>query len=659
MQGGHSRMLLAFCLATVASSLSFDLEDTKKRPTTKVVELLKGMSKQLEEEAKADEDTYDKFKCWCYENTEAKKKASELAMAQTKDLQDRVQVLAAKIERLTSEITTVEDEVAKNKAAFDTAKALRQQQNKEYFSDVSRIESDLKGVKDAEASFNNSGAFLQVDKTKVAKPLIQQILQKHHDKLSEDSREMLEVFLQQEKSDGIDTVLGVLVGLEDDFSADLEKLAEDEKNQVQQYQALSTAKQAEIVAGTRQIESKTEERAEAKEERAHKKLEISDVENSMGVDAGFAEEVKKQCADMDAQWDERQKTRGEEQIAISKAIETLNSDEAHAHFAKTLSFLQENSQESSVQRKLAADALSDAGKKSGDIRLVTLAMQAKIDKFTNVKKAMDDMAAAIKKQIADDAGQKDFCAESFRDNQLATEDKTRQKAALTAKEGAINIKKPTDERQALENEKLELKKQLQLASQNREAENKEFQKIIPEQRQTQVLLKQALDILGQFYSKGALVQLHSQANPEAPEGFKDYKTNGQSFGVMSMIQTLIDQTAAAEAEATRAEASAQKAYESFAKGTADSVAMKDKAIADKTAEIARLEQTLVQTRKARQGMEAELSDLANSAADLHESCDFLLTNFDKRQAAMTEEIDSIEKAKAILSGASFAEIQLS
>jgi hypothetical protein len=30
------------------------------------------------------------------------------------------------------------------------------------------------------------------------------------------------------------------------------------------------------------------------------------------------EEVKKQCADMDAQWDERQKTRAEETEAISK-----------------------------------------------------------------------------------------------------------------------------------------------------------------------------------------------------------------------------------------------------------------------------------------------------------------------------------------------------
>ena len=55
----------------------------------------------------------------------------------------------------------------------------------------------------------------------------------------------------------------------------------------------------------------------------------------------FVEEVKAQCADMDAQWEERQKTRASESSAISKAVEILDAEEAHENFAKTFSFLQE------------------------------------------------------------------------------------------------------------------------------------------------------------------------------------------------------------------------------------------------------------------------------------------------------------------------------
>eukprot|EP00913_Durusdinium_trenchii_P011771 g11057.t1 len=155
---------------------------------------------------------------------------------------------------------------------------------------------------------------------------------------------------------------------------------------------------------------------------------------------------------MDAQWDERQKTRAEETTAISKAVEILDADEAHANFAKT----------SRVQA--AAKALS----KAKDPRVLSLAMQMKIDKFTNVKKAMDDMVFALKKEQEDEVTQKEFCVDELRKNQLQTEEKTRNKDALVAKEQAIDLETPTNDLKTLHSEISEMQKQLQLAGQNRE-----------------------------------------------------------------------------------------------------------------------------------------------------------------------------------------------
>ena len=42
------------------------------------------------------------------------------------------------------------------------------------------------------------------------------------------------------------------------------------------------------------------------------------------------------------------------------------------------------------------------------------------------------------------------------------------------------------------------------------------------------------------------------------------------------------------------------------------------------------------------------------AADLHKSCDFTLKNFDVRQEAMSQEIEALNQAKAVLSGADFS-----
>jgi len=644
-----------------ASKLVLDFSDTK-RPTTKVVELLKGMQAELEAEGEKDEETYDKFKCWCTENTEAKSKSVDEAQKKVKDLQNRVQILLAKSQRLKTEAEKSEDEVAKDTAALDTAIHLRNQQNAEFNDDAKRITADLDAVTNAGTALAVTGNFLQVPAIQAAKPALQQIMSKHSARLSNNDKETLDAFLQQDVAGPSDSVMGVLDGLKDDFTADLEKVKSDEATQVKQFEELSAAKKEQIQAGIKQIENKKEEKANADEERAHKKQEIKDTQAQIVADADFAAEVKAQCAEMDSQWEERSKTRAEEMVAISKAVGILDSEEAHDNFAKSLSFFQEvqESKTSSAQLKEASATLQAAGKRL-DSRLLTLALRMKIDKFPKVKEAMDDMAAALKKEQKDEIEQKDFCVKSFRENQLEQQEETQEKDTLVAKEATFSnaLKAAEAEMESLTKEIAELKKQLQLASQNREDENKEFQSVIAEQRQTQILLKQALDVMGKFYNKNSLAQLDSSmANSKAPPGFKDYKANSKSFGVMGMLQQILSDTAAMEAEGTRAEKSAQAAYEAFAKDTTASVEKKEQALSDKTEEKAKAEKDVVQTRKSREGAEAELAGLADTQAQLHGSCDFLMTNFQIRQDARQEELDSITKAKQILNGATFAEIQL-
>merc|ERR1719345_39548 len=49
----------------------------------------------------------------------------------------------------------------------------------------------------------------------------------------------------------------------------------------------------------------------------------------------------------------------------------------------------------------------------------------------------------------------------------------------------------------------------------------------------------------------------------------------------------------------------------------------------------------------------ELEQLSNYNAELHQSCDFVMKNFEIRQTARDEEVEALKQAKAILSGAKF------
>merc|ERR1719399_901820 len=275
----------------------------------------------------------------------------------------------------------------------------------------------------------------------------------------------------------------------------------------------------------------------------------------------------------DQEWEERQKTRQLEMEAVSKALAILSSDDAHDLFTRTFNpeFVQKVDA-TRPRRTQASKLLQAAAQRLSSPRLSTLAMRVRLDAFTRVKKAIDDMIAQLLKEKEDEIKHKDFCVDEFNTNTLETEKKEREKADLVAKieDLTLTIKKLTDEIEQLKAEIQDMQLQLKRAGEDREAENKDFQLTVADQRATQKLLQAALEVLQGFYGKEKLASMFEQqspAGPPPPPGFQAYEKNQASGGVMGMIQQIISDAKAMEAEAIRAEEDAQKAYEDFVKET--------------------------------------------------------------------------------------------
>merc|ERR1712060_410763 len=279
---------------------------------------------------------------------------------------------------------------------------------------------------------------------------------------------------------------------------------------------------------------------------------------------------------------------------------------------------------------------------------------------TRVKKAIDDMVAELLKEKEDEIKHKDFCVDEFNTNQLQTEKKTREKKDLIAEIEALamHIKELTEAIATLKSEIAEMQVQLKRAGEDHEKQNKEFQSTVADQRATQKLLKAALTVMEDFYGQqkaAASLAQQEPAGPPPPPGFEEYKKNAASGGVMDMIQQIISDAKAMEAEAIRSEEDAQKAYEDFVKETNASIETKSKEIVNKSELKAKAETDLVETKEAKEAVMLELEQLSNYNAQLHQSCDFVLKNFELRQTARDEEVEALRQAKAILSGAKFEE----
>merc|ERR1719401_2999318 len=328
----------------------------------------------------------------------------------------------------------------------------------------------------------------------------------------------------------------------------------------------------------------------------------------------------------DKEWEERQKTRQLEMQAVSKALAVLSGDAAH---------------------------------KANNPRLATLAYRVKLDAFTRVKKMIDEMVSQLVKEKADEIKHKDWCTEEFNANQLQTEKKEREKKDLIAQiqDLEATIDKLKREIETLKSEIAEMQVQLKRAGEDREKQNKKFQSTVSDQRETQRLLKAALVHLQDFYGKGAgevqsLLQ-QEPVGPPPPPGFEEYKHNAANGGVMNLIQQIIEDAKAMEAEALRSEEDSQKAYEDFVKETNASIESKSRDIINKSDAKAGAESDLVEAQKEKSSVLLDLEHLSNYNAELHQSCDFVLDNFDLRQAARDQEVEALRQAKAILSGANF------
>merc|ERR1712106_255462 len=140
------------------------------------------------------------------------------------------------------------------------------------------------------------------------------------------------------------------------------------------------------------------------EKNAQAKEDVQDTKKSLSADEQFLMMLKEKCSLTDGEWEERQKTRQLEMEACSKALAVLSSDDAHDLFTKTFnpSLLQKETAMHSERRAQASSLLAAVAQKMQNPRLATLAVRVRLDAFTRVKKAIDDMVAQLLKEKEDE-----------------------------------------------------------------------------------------------------------------------------------------------------------------------------------------------------------------------------------------------------------------
>merc|ERR1712045_527181 len=168
-------------------------------------------------------------------------------------------------------------------------------------------------------------------------------------------------------------------------------------------------------------------------------------------------------------------------------------------------------------------------------------------------------------------------------------------------------------------------------------------------------------IAGTGITAFAQISLHSQgeAAPAAPPAtWGAYATKSEeNNGVIAMIDLLIADLAKELTEAGTQEKDSQAEYEQLMKDSADKRASDSKSLTEKGAAKADMDASLQAHSQARDEGAEEAMLTAKYISSLHGECDWLLQYYETRKAARADEVDSLNRAKAVLSGADYSLLQ--
>jgi chromosome segregation ATPase len=359
----------------------------------------------------------------------------------------------------------------------------------------------------------------------------------------------------------------------------------------------------------------------------------------------------------------------------------LNDDDALELFKKTLPGASASFVEVKVSnvnlRKRAFQLIQKAQATSlistPQLDFIALAIRGKKIGFGKVIKLIDDMVGTLKQEQLDDDHKEEYCKEQFdfaddKKKGLEKSISDLETAITEAKDGIVTL---TGEIDALEDSIKELDKMVAEATEQRKDEHEEFTETMSGNAAAKELLGFAKNRLNKFYNPklykppaASFVQItkHTSSDdaapPPPPEAVGAYKKKGEeSNGVIGMIDTLVRDLDKEMTESETEEKDAQSDYEQLMADSKEKRATDSKALTEKESTKAQMESQLESDKESKASAGKELMATEDYISSLHSECDWLLKYFDMRKEARSNEIDALEKAKAVLSGADFSLVQ--
>jgi hypothetical protein len=679
----------------------------------KVVQMLGSMNMKAKKEKNQEEVAFSKFKTWCSEETATLKNDITADAQEIEAFSAEIEELKISIGEHGNEIENLEANIQGFEADKQEATEERKKTHVEFLAESKDYAESVDALDRALITLNKqdydrpAASLLQAldrdDVPKKAKAIAAAFVGFQGGSTETGlENEAPEANAYEFQSGNIVTVLEKL---KDQFREKLAQCQKEEANSLHAYNMIQQDLSDSIANAKNEIAQNSKVKASKEGRAAEAGKQLTMTRQSKASSEATLAEMKQSCLEQKLSYEEKQQLRGEEIEAIEKAIEILSSAAAQGASEKHFSLLQKKTAIALIQqsegrgsratgvRRQVRSFLSSESVRLHSKHLALLVEQIEADPFAKVKRMIDSMITRLLEEANQDTLHEQFCDTEMGKSKITrnklTEDIDSLAAAVDAGKAEISFrqKRIAD----LSDEVAQLEQILSEAEDARTSEKADNTQTIKEAQEAQQAVLKATNVLKDFYAKAlkttALIQRstesrgvpmgsdlwNSLANP-AFEGTGGYAVGvasnkvdkghrqgmqtfgeayqgqqGESGGVIALMEVILSDFAALESDTAAAEASSAKSHVEFTRVTKKDTAMKRKQIDMDTDDKTRLEEKLREDTADLKSTQDQLLAADRYYDKLVPQCIDPGMTFDERTQARAAEIASLKEALRLLS----------
>eukprot|EP00927_Polykrikos_kofoidii_P050401 TRINITY_DN4431_c0_g1_i1.p1 TRINITY_DN4431_c0_g1~~TRINITY_DN4431_c0_g1_i1.p1 ORF type:complete len:595 (+),score=145.43 TRINITY_DN4431_c0_g1_i1:193-1977(+) len=316
-----SLMLLLLQLPTTSSAASLSRIVTSSRPGH---DHLGDLSKHLSVEEDADGKSHDRMSCWCEKNVAARGEVVDSLNREVAFLSQDIARQTAENEQLRIEVASHERDLQTEQTSLDTVDALRSKDAEKASDDAQQHEQSIAALDAALRALDSPGGGSRLALEALRSMKVRGGGASVRGKIGAfASQLLLQVQGRLRGASSPEVIRGVLREMRDDFTRNLAEIKQRENDRLSRHSGLADAKAAQIAAIKRQHLDQQKRLAEGKVSVTRNQEVLTRVEKLVEDSVTFLGSTRSMCDRDEAAFQERQRERQAEIVALSSAQAAL------------------------------------------------------------------------------------------------------------------------------------------------------------------------------------------------------------------------------------------------------------------------------------------------------------------------------------------------